>query len=157
MGAEEPQFLSKAKWFSGTPVLWDYFTSPEGPRRGIIRNLSAQELQLCSTEEVAERRWLRLVLRQPRTNMARVVRGRVIYQAPALDCWPDEQLTLFRQTIELMDALPEEWVMALIDDSLDTCACGSLIPMKKPAEAGGDATGVCGLCHLKSVMLTSRP
>lgn len=150
-------FRQATRVLSGAPVCWDYFTGPEGPRRGTIRDVSTRGLLLCSSHEIDERRWLRLILKHPHANLARVVLGRMVRQQAALDSWPDDQLTLFRQGIELIEELPLEWVRALGNDSLGVCACGSLVPMKKPAVPVGGADEICGLCHLKSVMLTSRP
>jgi len=142
---------------SGAPVSWDYFTAPEGSKRGMIRDISAQGLLLCCSAEIEERRWLRLVVRHPETNLARVLRGRVVRREAALDSWPDEQITLYRHGIELIDSLSADWVHALSDDTLGVCSCGSLVERKKPANLAGLADEICGLCFLRISLLTSRP
>ncbi|NDD91353.1 hypothetical protein EBZ37_04640 [bacterium] len=127
MGATARLQVHHAKrTLSGVPVTWDYFTAPEGPRAGIVRDISSQGLMLCTSVEIEDRRWLRLVLTHPVENIARVVRGRLVRQEPALDSWPDDQITLYRQEVELIDALPQDWVEALENPSLSVCACGSL-------------------------------
>lgn len=112
---------------------------------------------MCSGIEIEERRWLRIIVRHPETNLARVVRGRVIRQEAALDCWPDEQITLYRHGIELIDELPADWVQALSNERLGICGCGSLVEMKKPAHLAGRTDEICGLCFLRSSLLTSLP
>jgi hypothetical protein len=122
----------------------------------MIRDISDRGLLLCCSGEIEVRRWLRLVVRHPETNLARVLRGRVVRQESALDSWPDEQITLYRHGVELIDALPEDWVRALSGDSLGVCSCGSLMERKKPANLAGLADEICGLCFLRTTLLTSR-
>ncbi len=145
------------RFLSGASILWDYFTAPERPRHGMIRDISSSGLLLCTSHEIEDRRWLRLIVRHPESNLARVLRGRVVRQEPALDSWPDEQITLHRQGIELIDHLPEDWVRGLSDETLGVCSCGSLIERKKPANLAGLADEICGLCFLRTALLTSRP
>jgi hypothetical protein len=123
----------------------------------MIRDISDRGLLLCCSAGIEERRWLRLVVRHPETNLARVLRGRVVRQEPALDSWPDEQITLYRHGIELIDPLAADWVRALSDETLGVCGCGSLVERKKPANLAGHADEICGLCFLRSAILTSRP
>ena len=117
------QFRQAKRVLSGIPVTWDYFTAPEGKQPGVIRDVSSTGLMLCSSVEMEDRRWLRIVIPHPQKNISRVVRGRLIRQESALDCWPDEQITLFRQGLELIDFLPEDWVEALANPLLGTCSC----------------------------------
>ncbi|MBU6374785.1 MAG: hypothetical protein KGQ59_02205 [Bdellovibrionales bacterium] len=153
MGATPLLQIRHAKrTLSGVPVTWDYFTAPEGPQAGIVRDISSQGLMLCSSVEIEERRWLRLVLTHPIHNIARVIRGRLIRQEPALDSWPDEQITLYRHEIELIDALPQDWVEALENPALSVCRCGSLLEKRKPADPISLSDEICGLCHLRSAL-----
>jgi hypothetical protein len=123
----------------------------------MIRDISDRGILLCTSHEIENRRWLRLIVRHPQTNLARVLRGRVVRHEPALDSWPDEQITLHRQGIELLDPLPEDWVHALSNNDLAVCNCGSLLERKKPANLAGLADEICGLCFLRATLLTSRP
>lgn len=142
-----PNILTASK-FSGYPVIWDYFTAPNGAKRGILRQISSKDLTLCSSVEIEERRWLRLILQHPVTNLALNLKGRVIYQESTLDSWPDDQITLFRQRIELFEEIPISWIEVLSDETLTICACGSLVKKEEPA---------CGLCLLRSTLATSLP
>ena len=146
-----------ARFLSGASILWNYFTDPERPRRGMIRDISSSGLLLCTGQEIEDRRWLRLIIRHPESNLARVLRGRVVRQEPALDSWPDEQITLHRQGIELIDPIPEDWVESLSNEHLAVCGCGSLVERKKPANPAGNSNEICGLCFLRETLLTSRP
>ncbi len=159
-----PLLKDNRQWhrtLSGASISWDYFTSPEGTKRGFIRDLSPKGMMICTNTEMSERRWLRIIVRHPQESAAKVVRGRVVHQRPALDSWPDEQLTLFRQGVELLDELPQDWVAALSDERLGSCECGALVTAsqntKKPAALLDQFEGSCGLCQLRSVVATSRP
>jgi len=106
------------------------------------------------------RRWIRVLLQHPSNNVSRVVVGRVVRSEAALDSWPDEQITLYRHGIELLEDLPSDWLLALTNSELTTCGCGSLVYSRGPqkceesASTANDST--CGLCTLKSSVFTSR-
>ncbi|MEN9723858.1 MAG: hypothetical protein RJB38_1844 [Pseudomonadota bacterium] len=150
----EPQYV--VPQYSGFPTTWDYFTRPEGNKGGYLRDMTSQMFTLCTNQGIDERRWIRLLISHPSKPMALVLRGRIVSSTPSIDCWPNEQLTLFRSQVQLFEELSPLWLDALHNLSLCACRCGSIMEKRKPAAHQALADEVCGLCYLKRSIFTSR-
>jgi hypothetical protein len=145
---------------SGYEAKWDYFTAPSGRQSAMIRDLSAGGILLCTSQEMEVRRWVRILLQHPTLHLSMVVVGRVVRSEAALDSWPDEQITLYRHGVELLEDLPAAWLLSLTNPHVSTCSCGSLIHAhglpKNKESADAAVSNACGLCALKSAVITSR-
>ena len=135
---------------SGCRANWSFFTSPNGTKRGRIREIDGSHAVLCSHEPIETRRWIRVALHEPvvaagqQPALSRVAFARVTGHYEMIDLWEDDSLTLYRHALEWIEPLDADWVDRLSPDIWDLCECGNLLPRNSKANQG-----VCGLCSLR--------
>lgn len=69
--------------FYGTAV-WDYFALGTGRKRGDITEISRSGCLLSTTEPIEYRRWIRLIIQDPTSNLSVTAIGRVARRHSAL-------------------------------------------------------------------------
>ena len=128
-------------------VDWDFFTGAEGAKRGYIENVSQGGCLLRTSEPISHRRWIRLVVKDPKTSIYFTAVGRVSRCEDRMEPWGDSDITLHRQGIEFIHALNPLILDAIRSDSSPCSSCGS------PGASIQDAQDVgriyCALCHLR--------
>lgn len=106
---------------------FDFFTQSTGRKKGLVGNVSRGGCLLKTNEQIDNRRWLRLVLQDPETNLAFTGVGRVIRREYKLEVTAKE-LTLYRYGIEFTfpNALSDQdldLILALSNKNLSVRSC----------------------------------
>jgi hypothetical protein len=154
---------------------WDFFTSGTGGKAGYFENISESGCLLRTTEPIEHRRWIRLVVKEPKTNFYFTAVGRIMRREDRMESWhgdADERepgdspelernwaVTLHRYGVEFIHPL-NAVALDRIQQGRSRCSqCGtspaSIADLLRP-----DAY-FCVLCHLRracqNLLSTDQP
>ncbi len=124
------------------PANWDFYTESGGSKEGFIENISQGGFLLCSSELVDHRRWVRVVFREPKNNLWFTLIGRVVRREDRMESWQDDQITLYRYGVELVQPINHLVIDQLQDENTTCLVCGDLMDAL-------DELDECATCHLR--------
>jgi hypothetical protein len=128
-------------------VDWDFFTAPDGLKRGYLENVSASGCLLRTTEPIEHRRWIRLVIKDAASSTYFTAVGRACRREDRLEGRDDQEVTLHRYGIEFIQSLNP---MALESIRRHSCICAQCGGPGASIQDAQDAAKIyCVLCHLR--------
>jgi hypothetical protein len=126
---------------------WDFFTDAQGAQTGFLIDVSSSGCLLASTEVIAHRRWIRLIVKAESENIYFTAVGRVVRREDRMEQWGDRLVTLHRFGVEFIHPLNDLVLRQLATEDRSCGACGA-----RPAQRQGEDEGperLCVLCHLR--------
>lgn len=79
---------------------WDFFTGGSGSKSGYITDLGETGCTLKTAEPIEFRRWIRMLIRDPRSNLSFTAVGRVIRCENSFEASVGSEVTLYRFRVE---------------------------------------------------------
>lgn len=138
---------------------WDFFTSGSGVKTGYLENISEHGCLLRTTDPIEHRRWIRLVVKEPKTGFLFTAVGRVLRREDRLESWQGGEnewaVTLHRYGVEFVHPL-NAVVLEQIASGCTRCAhCGGA--PAGIADLHSSDTYYCVLCHLRDACQNLLP
>jgi hypothetical protein len=79
---------------------WDFFSEGCGTKSGYVTDLSEAGCTLKTAEPIEYRRWIRMIMREPGTNLSFTAVGRVVRCENAFDASYGSEVTLYSYRVE---------------------------------------------------------
>jgi hypothetical protein len=79
---------------------WDFFSGSNGTKTGYITDLREKSCTLKTSEPIEFRRWIRMMIRDARTNVCLTAVGRVVRCENSFEASVGSEVTLYRYRVE---------------------------------------------------------
>lgn len=144
---------------------WDFFTTGTGNKAGYLENISEGGCLLRTTELIEHRRWIRMLVQEPKSSLFFTVVGRIIRREDRMEPWHSVAertdnhktqstwvMTLHRYGIEFVQPL-NSVVLERIEASSTRCTkCGrarECIPAAQALVTAATDRDHCVVCQLR--------
>lgn len=127
---------------------WDFFTLPDGTKSGYLCDLSETGCQIRTIEALDPKKWIRLIVKNPRDNLHFSAVGKVIWTKNLVEPWDEKTVTLQRCGIEFVRPLNPHILRNLRSDTTLCGICGKANATIPDAHDGNRL--YCVLCHLRN-------
>jgi hypothetical protein len=111
-------------------AIWDFFTGSSGYKTGYIMNLSKSGCLLKASEPIDHRRWIRVMIQDPHSNVSFVQIGRIVRRHDVMEQLSSGEITLHRYGVEFTHpsylTLQDDLILALSSSNLTVRSCRSL-------------------------------
>lgn len=85
---------------------WDFFSGGSGSKSGYITDLRESGCTLKTVEPIEFRRWIRLLIGDPRSNISFTAVGRVVRCENSFEASVGSEVTLYRYRVEFTYPVP---------------------------------------------------
>jgi hypothetical protein len=100
---------------------WDFFTGGNGTKSGHITDLKETGCTLKTSEPIEFRRWIRMMIRDSKTNVCSTAVGRVVRCQNAFEASMGSEVTLYRFVVEFTYPLDlSRFAITEVQDDEDT-------------------------------------
>jgi hypothetical protein len=100
---------------------WDFFTGGNGSKNGYTTDLKENGCTLKTSEPIEFRRWIRMIIRDERTNVCFTAIGRVVRCENTFEASVGSEVTLYRYLVEF--TYPLDLTLALSSKNLSVLSC----------------------------------
>lgn len=85
---------------------WDFFSGGSGSKSGYVTELGEAGCTLKTAEPIEFRRWIRMMIRDARSNVSFTAVGRVVRCENAFEASVGSEVTLYRYRVEFTYPVP---------------------------------------------------